>query len=288
MKPVPAQRSSSREVRSRQGNVAAYVVCLVTAGFVLLPFAWLLRSSLMTINQIFRFPPEWIPQPVAWENYPDALTTVPFFLYLKNTLFILVPTVAGTVLTSALAAFGFSRLRWRGRDLIFNILLATLMLPYAITLIPTFLLWAKLGLVNTPWPLVLPRWFGGGAFYIFLLRQFFRTIPRELDEAATLDGANPLQVFRYIIVPQSIPALTTVAIFAALGAWNDFLNPLIYLNDSSKFTLALGLAEFTGLYSSQWHLLMAATVVVIAPVVVLFFIAQRYLIQGITLTGKRG
>ena len=241
----------------------------------------------MTPGQIFSFPPEWLPNPFAWQNYPEALTTIPFLLYLKNTLLILVLTVLGTVITATLAAYGFSRLRWRGRDTVFNILLTTLMLPYAITLIPTFLLWARLGLINTTWPLVLPRWFGGGIFYIFLLRQFFRTIPRELDEAAILDGANPLQVLWHVIVPLSRPALFTVAIFSALGAWNDFLGPLLYLNDSRKYTLALGLAEFTGLYNSQWHLLMAASAAVIAPVIILFFLAQKNFIEGIALTGTK-
>jgi multiple sugar transport system permease protein len=254
---------------------------------MLLPLTWLFRSSIMTPGQIFTFPPEWIPNPFAWQNYPEAVTTIPFLLYFKNTLFILIPTVIGTVVTATLAAYGFARLRWRGRDLVFNILLTTLMLPYAITLIPTFLLWARLGLINTTWPLVLPRWFGGGIFYIFLLRQFFRTIPRELDEAALLDGANRLQVLWHIIVPVSRPALVTVAIFAALSTWNDFLGPLMYLNDSNKFTLALGLAEFTGLYNSQWHLLMAASAVVIVPVMLLFFFAQKHFIEGITLTGTK-
>jgi multiple sugar transport system permease protein len=268
--------------------VSTYVLCGIGSVLMLLPLIWLVRSSVMTLDQIFRFPPEWIPAPFAWWNYPDALTTVPFLLYFKNTVVILVPTVVGTVITATLAAYGFSRLRWPARDLIFNILLTTLMLPYAITLIPTFLLWARVGLVNTIWPLVLPRWCGGGIFYIFLLRQFFRTIPRELDEAAILDGANPLQILWHVIVPLSRPALITVAIFSALGAWNDFLGPLMYLNESSKYTLALGLAEFTGLYSSQWHLLMAASTVVIIPVVILFFFAQRYFIEGIALTGTKG
>ncbi len=276
-----------RWIFARVQDAGVYLLCVAGSAFVLLPFAWLLRSSFMSLDQIFRFPPEWVPNPWRWENFPEALTTIPFGLYLKNTLFILIPSVVGTVGSSALAAFGFSRLRWRGRDLTFNVLLATLMLPYAITLIPTFLLWARLGLTNTAWPLVLPRWFGGGAFYIFLLRQFFRTIPREYDEAAILDGANPLQVFWHIILPQSRPALAAVAIFSGLNAWNDFLGPLIYLNDSRKFTLALGLADFTGLYSSQWHLLMAATTVIILPVIILFFTSQRLLIQGITLTAKR-
>jgi multiple sugar transport system permease protein len=255
---------------------------------MLIPLVWLVRSSFMGLSQIFVFPPEWIPDPWHWDNYPKALTTIPFFRYFLNTMTILVPSVIGTVATSALAAYGFSRLRWPGRDVVFNILMTTLMLPYAVTLIPTFLMWARLGLINTYWPLVLPSWFGGGIFFIFLLRQFFMTLPTELDEAATIDGANPLQIFWHIIIPLSRPALITVAIFSTLGAWNDFLGPLIYLNDSRQFTLALGLAEFTGLYTSQWHLLMAAATVVLLPVLILFFVAQRYFIEGIALTGSKG
>ena len=270
------------------GKVTVYALCFGMSVLMLFPLLWLLRSSVMDLGQIFVFPPEWVPRPWRLQNYPEALTTIPFLRYLGNTLTILVPSVLGTVVTSALAAYGFSRLRWPGRDLVFNLLLTTLMLPYAVTLIPTFLLWARLDLVNTFWPLIIPHWFGGGIFSIFLLRQFFRTIPRELDEAALLDGANPVQILWNIIVPLSRPALIAVAIFSALASWNDFLGPLIYLNDSRNFTLALGLAEFTGLYSSQWHLLMAASTVVIVPVIVLFFFAQRYFIEGIALTGSKG
>ena len=277
-------RSSGRMV----GKFMVYLLCLLGSVLMLFPLLWLVRSSVMGLGQIFTFPPEWIPRPWQWQNYPEALTTIPFFRYFLNTLTILIPTVVGTVITSALAAYGFSRLRWPGRDLVFNVLLTTLMLPYAVTLIPTFLLWAQLDLINTFWPLIIPHWFGGGIFSIFLLRQFFRTIPRELDEAALIDGANPLQILWRIIVPLSRPALIAVAIFSALNSWNDFLGPLIYLNDSRHFTLAIGLAEFTGLYSSQWHLLMAASTVVIAPVIVLFFFAQRYFIEGIALTGSKG
>ena len=282
-----AERGSNRSSRSL-GKLLVYALCLGLGALMLFPLVWLVRSSVMDLGQIFVFPPEWIPDPWRWQNYPEALTTIPFFLYFRNTLTILIPSVVGTVVTAALAAYGFSRLRWPGRDLVFNLLLTTLMLPYAVTLIPTFLLWARLDLVNTFWPLILPHWFGGGIFSIFLLRQFFRTIPKELDEAALIDGANPLQILWNIIVPLSRPALIVVAIFAALNSWNDFLGPLIYLNDSRNFTLALGLAEFTGLYSSQWHLLMAASTVVILPVIVLFFFAQRYFIEGIALTGSKG
>ncbi len=274
--------------RRRLGQGIAYALCILGSIIMLIPLAWLVRSSVMTLGQIFIFPPQWIPDPLALSNYPDAFTTVPFLLYFKNTMTILMPAVVGTVVTSSLAAFAFARLRWRGRDLVFGFLMTTLMLPYVVTLIPTFLVWSHLGLVNTFVPLILPAWFGGGIFNIFLLRQFFRTIPRELDESAVIDGANPIQVLWYIIAPLSRPALITVAIFSALAVWNDFLGPLIYLNDSNKFTLALGLNSFVGLYSSQWQLLMAASTMVLAPAVVVFLIAQRYFVEGITLTGMKG
>jgi multiple sugar transport system permease protein len=291
MATVPAtrhQRYVGRASRQRLGLVVAYALCLLGSVAMLLPLVWLVRSSFMSIGQIFIFPPEWIPDPWQWQNYPEAFTTIPFLTYLMNTLIIVVLVVTGTIITSTLAAYGFARLRWPGRDLVFALLMTTLMVPYAVTLIPTFLLWSKLGLINTFAPLTVPAWFGGHIFYIFLLRQFFRAIPRDLDEAAKLDGANPLQALAHIIVPLSYPALITVAIFSALTTWNDFLNPLIYLNDDRKFTLALGLAQFKGLYTSQWHLLMAASTMVIAPVLILFFVAQRYFVQGITVTGIKG
>jgi multiple sugar transport system permease protein len=265
-----------------------FLVCVALAVVLTTPFAWLVRSSLMDAGQIFEFPPAWIPHPFVWSNYPDALTAVPFGKYLLNTLTILIPSVVGTVASTTLAAYSFSRLTWPGRDLVFGLLLLTFMLPFVATLIPAFLLWTSLHLVNTDWPLVLPHWFGSDVFFIFLLRQFFLTIPRELDEAAILDGANPLQVLWHVILPLSRPALATVAILSGLAAWNDFLDPLVYLNDSDKYTLALGLSEFTGLYSSQWHLLMAAATVIIIPVAVLFFFAQRYFVEGVGLTGSKG
>ncbi len=213
--------------RHRTSAAITYALLLSMSFVMLVPLVWLVRSSVMDLNQIFVFPPEWIPDPWQWNNYPAAFTTIPFLLYLRNTLTIVISVLCGTLITSSLAAYGFSRLRWPGRDVVFGILMTTLMLPYAVTLIPTFLLWSKLGLINTFWPLTLPAWFGGPVIYIFLLRQFFRTLPTELDEAAIIDGANPLQVLWSIIIPLSRPALITVGIFSALGVWNDFLNPLI-------------------------------------------------------------
>ena len=219
---------------------------------------------------------------------PEALTVIPFFRYFINTMLILVPSVVGTLVSSSLAAYGFSRLNWPGRDLIFGILLSTLMLPYIITLLPTFLAWSKVGFIDTYVPLIVPSWLGVHVFYIFLLRQFFKNLPGELDEAATIDGANPIQVFWYIILPVSRPALLVVAILSGLNVWNDFLDPLVYINSSDKYTLALGLSQFTGLYTSQWNLLMAASTVIIVPVLIVFFLTQRYFIEGVTMSGLKG
>lgn len=265
-----------------------FALSLVLAICMVLPLVWLVRSSLMEFGQIFLFPIQWVPDPFAWSNYPDAFTSVPFFSYFLNTMIVLVPSVIGTVLTCSMAAFAFSRLEWRGRELVFNILLSAFMLPFVTTLLPTFLFWSNFKLVDTFWPLIVPHWFAGDVFFVFLLRQFFLAIPRELDEAATIDGANPLQVFWLVILPLSRPALVTVAILSGLNSWNDYLEPLIYLNDSDNYTLPLGLASFTGLYTSQWHLLMAAAVIVTAPVIIAFFFAQKYFVEGITMTGLKG
>ena len=277
-----------RPRRHAWARLAVYAVLIAGGITTLFPFAWLVRSSLMGPGQIFVSPPEWIPRPVVWSNYTEALTVVPFDRYFLNTMTIEFFTVTGTVATSSLAAYSFARLRWPGRDLVFGILLSGLMLPYAVTLIPTFIFWQRLDAINTYLPLTVPAWFGGGAFNVFLLRQFFLTIPRELDEAAYLDGATPLRVLWEVVLPLSRPALIVVSIFTFIAVWNDFLGPLIYLSDDDKFTLALGLAMFKGLYNAQWGYLMAASAAVIAPIVVLFFLAQRYFIQGIALTGIKG
>lgn len=271
----------------RTSRIVILVVATLGALAFIVPVVFMLRSSLMTLGQLFMFPIQWVPDPIQWSNYSEAVTTVPFFLYFRNTLVLVLIVVVGTVVTATLSAYSFARLQWPGRDLVFAIVMSALLLPYAVTIVPTFLVWAKLGLVGTIAPLTVPSWFGGNAFFVFLLRQFFRSLPPDLDEAAVLDGANPLQILWHVIVPLSRPALVTVALFAGLAVWNDFLNPLIYLTDSNQFTLALGLAQFKGLFNTQWHLLMAAATVVVAPVLLAFLLTQRYFIEGISLAGVR-
>jgi multiple sugar transport system permease protein len=284
---LPAARRPRRR-RSRRQRAVVYALLTLGAIPTLLPFAWLLRSAFMTTGQIFVQPPELIPHPWVWSNFTGAWNSVPFARYFVNTLIVVAFTVVGTVASCAVSAFSFARLRWRGRNLMFALILSSLMLPYAVTLIPTFMAWQKLGVINTFVPLIVPAFFaGGGSFNIFLMRQFFLTIPYELDEAAYIDGASPWQVFTRIILPLSRPVLIVVTIFTFIFTWNDFLNPVIYLNDSSKYTLSLGLASFQSEYSAQWGYLMAGSVMVIAPIILLFFFAQRYFIEGVTLTGLK-
>lgn len=272
----------------RYGRVLLYAALLAGAIPTLLPFVWLVRSALMQDAQMFVSPPQWIPAPFQWSNFSEALTTQPFGRYFVNTLVIAVISVLGTVLTCSVAAFSFSRLRWRGRDVVFALLLSGVMLPYAVTLIPTFVMWQELGALDTIAPLTVPSWFagaGGGVFNIFLLRQFFLTIPFELDEAAYIDGASPWRVFWTIVLPLSKPAIIVVTIFTFIGTWNDFLGPLLYLQSEENYTLSLGLASFQSMYLTQWGYLMAASAAVIAPIIALFFFLQRYFIEGVTLTG---
>lgn len=203
-------------------RVVLYIVLIIGSVLMLLPFVWLIRSSLMGTSQIFVFPPEWIPSPFQWSNYPEALTSVPFGRYFMNTFMIEVCVLAGVMLTSIVSAFTFARLRWPGRNLIFSLLIGSMMLPYAVTLIPTFVMWRELGGLNTFLPLIVPAWFGGGAFNIFLMRQFMLTIPRDLDEAAYMDGGTPLTVLWRVIIPLSSPALIVIGIFTFIDVWNDF------------------------------------------------------------------
>jgi multiple sugar transport system permease protein len=287
---IPDNQAANRWMRLRQRMTHGLILALLTAGALVMsvPFYWLVSSSLKSPAKIWLFPPQWIPDPMVWQNYVDALTASPFHLYLLNTLTIVVFSEAGVLLTASMAAYSFARLRFRGRDLLFTILLSSMMLPWAVTMIPRYILFKNLGWLDTFLPLIVPDWFGGGAFNIFLLRQFFRTIPRDFTDAARIDGAGEFGIYWRVVLPLIKPALTAVAIFTFLHHWNDFMAPLIYLTSPGNYTISLGLASFRGLYTTQWHYLMAASTATILPVLLLFFVAQRYFIQGIVLSGIKG
>jgi ABC-type glycerol-3-phosphate transport system permease component len=287
----PVVRAVSRPARKRGDQVWTWgtkITLVVMAVIMLMPFVWLVSSSLKSQIQIFSYPPQWIPNPVHWENYINALTIKPFGLYLINTLKIVILNVIAVVFSSSFVAYGFARIRFPGRDFWFGIVMATLFLPYAILIVPSFIIFTRLGWVDTILPLTVPLFFGGGAFNIFLLRQFFRTIPEELADAARIDGCGEFGIYWRIMLPLAKPALITVAIFTFLNAWNDLLGPIIYLRSPSNFTVAVGLASFRSTLDVSWDLQLAATTAVIIPVVILFFFAQRYFIKGIVMTGLKG
>jgi ABC-type glycerol-3-phosphate transport system permease component len=260
----------------------------------ILPLLWMLSTSLKPIEETMHNPPVWIPSVIKWGNFPDAirygeqeLGYIPFLVYARNTFLLAILTVTGSVLSNALVGYSFARLKWPGRDFFFAVTLATMMIPFPVIMVPVFALFKQLGWVGTFRPLWVPAFFGS-AFFIFLLRQFFRTIPMELSEAAKLDGCSEFRIFSDIIVPLAKPALATVALFTFMGTWNDFMGPLIYLVDQNTFTLALGLQAYQSQHGgTQWNLLMAASIVVIAPVIVVFFFAQKTFIQGIATSGGK-
>jgi multiple sugar transport system permease protein len=266
-----------------------FYLLIGTLAFVcVIPLYWMVRSAFMKNTDIYIMDPFifW-PKKMLWNNFVDAWNSAPFARYAANTMMIVVSNIFGTLLTSSMAAYAFSRVKWKGRSFCFAMILTTMMLPGAVTIVPQFLIWRNLDLVDTYLPLILPAFFGGGAFNIFLLRQFFLAIPRDLDEAAEIDGAGKLRIFLQIILPLSKSALIVVALFTFLGNWNDFFGPIIYLNSKEKFTLAVGLLQFKGDYSTKWNLLMAASTIVVTPCILIYLIGQRYLIEGISLTGMK-
>jgi len=278
----------SRTTATRVKLIVCYTIVAIASFVFFVPFFWLVRSSLMDHGQLFRFPVQIFPNPIVWQNYPEALRAQPFVLFFRNTIFLVLMNILGLVITASMAGYAFSRLVWRGKKIVFYCLLSTMMIPGFTTLIPTFLIWGNLGFHNTYIPLILPAWLGGGAFSIFLSRQFFMTIPRDLDEAALIDGASYWKIFWVILMPLLKPVIAVLAIFTFMGTWNDLIGPLIYLRDRNLFTLSLALASFRGPWLSRWDLLMAASTIVTLPMVVVFFFFQRYFIEGVTLTGIKG
>ncbi len=275
--------------------IVTHIVLVVFSIAFVLPFLWMLSTSLKPIEQTMSNPPEWIPKTVLWSNYPDAifhgskdLGYIPFLVYARNTILITLLAVVGSVVSNALVAYSFARIKWPGRDLFFGVTLATMMVPFPVLMVPTFTLFKWLGWVGTFKPLWVPAFFAS-AFSIFLLRQFFKTIPMELSEAAKIDGASEFRIFLDVVAPLAKPALTVVALFTFMGTWNDFLGPLIYLVDQNSFTLSLGLAAYQTQHGgTPWNLLMAASLMVILPVIVVFFLAQKTFIQGISTSGLKG
>lgn len=273
-------------MQSLIGRTLAFLLATVGALAFLTPFVWAVSTSLKPSSQIFAFPPIWLPSPILWSNYVTALTELPFGRYFANTATITFSAMVGDVLVSTTVAYGFARMRFPGRDLLFLVLLGTMMLPTQVTMIPIFMIFRALGWVDTFLPLIVPAYFGS-AFYIFLLRQFFLTIPGDLEDAALIDGASNLQTLWRIFVPLSLPAMATVAIFSFMYHWQDFFMPLIYLNSKELKTVALGLQMFRAEFGTDWNLMMAAAVTTAVPCLLLFFFAQRYFISGIVMTGLK-
>lgn len=269
------------------GRVVIYVLLIFMSIVNLFPFYWLLRSSFMTKNEIFAQPMHWIPENLLIGNYKEALVRVPFARYFANSLFIVAINLVGKLLSSSLIAFGFARIDFKLKNFWFAIMIGTMMIPWSVLLIPQFIVWSKIGLYNTYWPLTLPAFFLD-AFYVFMLRQFFQTLPLDYDEAARIDGAGYFRIYWRIVMPLSKPALMTVGVFTFMNTWNDFMGPLIYLKDSENYTVSLGLQQFIGQYSTEWHLMMAAATVAVVPMIIVFFFAQRYFIEGMTFSGIKG
>lgn len=292
-----ARVSLSRSQKAARGwRVALIHLVLVALSIAFLfPLMWMLSTSVKSLEETVRIPPTWIPKNWNWESYIDAITYgsdkvgfIPFLIYARNTLLLAILGVAGTLFSNSVVAYAFARLRWPGRNLAFAVTLATMMVPFPVLMVPIYELFKNLGWIGTFRPLWVPAFFGS-AFSIFLLRQFFRTIPFELSEAARLDGASEWRIFLDVIVPLSKPALAVVALFHFMHTWNDFLGPLIYLQDQKTFTLSLGLQFYQSQHGgTHWNLLMAASTLVVAPVIILFFFTQKQFIQGIAATGLKG
>lgn len=279
-----------RSVRARLARLLTHALLIFVGAIFILPFVWQVSTSLKPIEQVYKYPPEWIPRPFMWRNYIESLRSLPFARYFLNSAIVTVPVVIGQVLACSLAGFAFARLRWWGRNTLFLIMLSTMMLPTQVTLVPQFILFSRLRWVNSFYPLIVPGLFAG-PFFTFLARQFLSSISPEMDDAARVDGASTLRIYWQIILPMSKSLLATIATFTFHSMWNDYLYPLIYLHSSELHTLALGLANFRArafFGGMRWDLMMAATTVAMLPIVIVFVFVQRYFIQGIVITGVKG
>lgn len=283
-------RSSMRsQARSKRiADIFCFAIVVMVAALVLLPIWWIFRTSLMTNAEIYKFPPPFFPKNWLFSNYGDTLQIFKFWQDFRNTMIIIVPSVTAGTLTATLCAYAFARLKFPGKKFIFSLCIASMFLPPMVTLIPLYIMWTRgLGLQNTYWPLILPYLCGGGAFNIFLLRQFIMTVPRELDEAAKIDGAGSFRILAQIIVPAIRPAMIVVALLLFILIWNDLLQQMVYITKPENFTIAVGLTIFRGAYKSDWASLMAATCMTFAPGVIFYLIGQKYFVEGIVMTGMK-
>lgn len=287
--PALSARASGRSRAKRRTVWFAIVMLTIGALIIMVPFFWMISTALKEQGNVYLYPPQWIPNPIRWENFSEVMDQVPFVTFAKNTAIIVFFVIIGTLLSCSLSAYGFARLRAPGRNVIFMLVLATMMLPSAVTLVPTYIAFNKLGWINSFLPLIVPAFFGS-PFNVFLLRQFYLSIPKELEESCRVDGASSLRIWWDVMLPLTKPALATVAVFTFFATYNDFFGPLIYLNDESKQTLAVGLSYFTGSpnVGPQMHLLMAMTLLTALPSLVVFLFAQRYFVQSIVTTGLKG
>jgi multiple sugar transport system permease protein len=285
---VDERDRTRRRVRRRSGRVFLYLTLILLSLIFLIPFVWLVTTSLKAQGEVFAYPPVWIPEEFHWSNYAEAVDRAPLWTWLRNTATITGLAVIGNVITSSLVAYGFARLDFPGKRILFILLLSTIMIPDVILLVPQFILFRELGWIDSILPLVVPPFFGGGAFNIFLVRQFYLTIPRDFDDAARLDGASNWQIWWQILLPLTKPALVVVAIFSFVYHWNDFMGPLIYLQSEGNKTLALGLRAFISPTDASWNISLAASMFLVIPVMVIFFIGQRYFIRGVAMTGITG
>ncbi len=279
--------SMGRRVRERLYGALGYVLMTGLSFVFLIPLFWMISTALKTRVQTWVFPPQWIPDPVRLSNFGDVFVLVPYWLFLRNTLIVVFWCILGQVLSTSLVAYGFARLRFPGRNALFMLMIATLMIPYQVTLIPTFLLFRELSWINTYLPLTVPA-FTGSAFFTFLVRQYMMTIPIDLDEAARIDGCGFFRVLYSVLLPLCKPPLTIVVVYTFMGVWNDFLGPLIYLNDVEKYTIGVGLSLFRGRVGTNWNVLMAAALMAVLPSLALYFAAQDRLIGGIASVGLKG
>ncbi len=271
-------------VNRQSKKMLSYVLMTIIGIILLIPLLWMVFTSLKPMEEIVRYPPTFFPEKIVWENYLDMIAAFPFWRYARNTLFITVLVVIGNVLSNSFIAYGFAKLDFPGKKLMFALVLSTMMIPGFVTMIPQYVLFSKIGWVGTYLPLIVPSFFGN-AFNIFLMRQFYLSINNELIEAAEIDGANHLYIWSHLMLPLTKPALITIAINSFNAAWNDFLGPLLYIQDQEKYTLQIGLQVFQNQATTQWNYLMAGATLVLIPTILLFFFAQRYFIEGMDLTG---